>query len=413
MTTNGSRDEQATALERPVGLLQGTRDWLPDEFAGLKRLERTLLACFEAAGYREMRTPMLDFSELHERKSGAGVVAKLIELADERHGHVCLRPELTASIVRAFAEAEPCPELPWRVSMTGVVFRDENVRPGYDREFTQVGVERVGDGGADADAELIWLADHALRDAGGRDVIVRIGHVGLVLEMLEGSGLPPAVRASLIDVMSEAAAEGHDLRAVETALDRLSGWLLLEETEAVIPTPSPTRETTRLFRQLVPNVMGRRSASEILNRLRRKWELGRSLRAVLERLHQRVIALARLRGPATLVVDRLRAEFRELAPHSVNELIELVARLDDRGVSPSRVELDMGFGRGLGFYTQMIFELIVPAPAGPIEVCGGGRYDGLARVLGSSRDDRGAGFAFGLERLLSVLGSTRNGGPQP
>jgi histidyl-tRNA synthetase len=51
----------------------------------------------------------------------------------------------------------------------------------------------------------------------------------------------------------------------------------------------------------------------------------------------------------------------------------------------------------------MIFELIVPTPQGPVEVCGGGRYDGLARVLGSDRDDRGVGFAFGLERLLHVL----------
>jgi histidyl-tRNA synthetase len=51
----------------------------------------------------------------------------------------------------------------------------------------------------------------------------------------------------------------------------------------------------------------------------------------------------------------------------------------------------------------MIFELIAPGPEGPIEVCGGGRYDGLARVFGSDRDDRGVGFAFGLERLLGAL----------
>ena len=51
----------------------------------------------------------------------------------------------------------------------------------------------------------------------------------------------------------------------------------------------------------------------------------------------------------------------------------------------------------------MIFELVVATPGGPVEVCGGGRYDGLARVLGSDRDDRGVGFAFGLERLMETL----------
>ena len=50
----------------------------------------------------------------------------------------------------------------------------------------------------------------------------------------------------------------------------------------------------------------------------------------------------------------------------------------------------------------MIFELVVATPGGPVEVCGGGRYDGLARVLGSDRDDHGVGFAFGLERLAET-----------
>src|SRR6185437_4525303 len=80
--------------------------------------------------------------------------------------------------------------------------------------------------------------------------------------------------------------------------------------------------------------------------------------------------------------------------------------------APERITLDLGFGRGIGFYSRMIFELIAPTPRGPVEVCGGGRYDGLARVLGSDRDDRGVGFAFGLERVRDVLaarGSAKEG----
>jgi histidyl-tRNA synthetase len=55
----------------------------------------------------------------------------------------------------------------------------------------------------------------------------------------------------------------------------------------------------------------------------------------------------------------------------------------------------------------------VPTRDGPIEVCGGGRYDGLARVLGSARDDRGVGFAFGLERLTSSLAARGIRGKKP
>ena len=57
-------------------------------------------------------TPILEFAELHERKSGAGIVARLFEISGGGTGEICLRPELTASIVRAYAEAAECPPLP-------------------------------------------------------------------------------------------------------------------------------------------------------------------------------------------------------------------------------------------------------------------------------------------------------------
>ena len=148
---------------------------------------------------------------------------------------------------------------------------------------------------------------------------------------------------------------------------------------------------------------GRRSAGEIIDRLRRKWDLGHSLSEVLSRVREQVHALADLRGPAGPILDRLDREYAALAPDSVAALRSLLDMLGHHGVDAGRIELDLGFGRGIGFYTQMIFEIMVPTGDGPVEVCGGGRYDGLARVLGSHRDDRGAGFAFGLERLYAVL----------
>ncbi|MFO0889734.1 MAG: HisS family protein [Isosphaeraceae bacterium] len=399
--------------ERQVGRVRGTRDWLTGDFARLAGLERRLLDQFARAGYRPMRTPILEVSELHERKSGAGIVAKLFEVPGAGTSAICLRPELTAGIVRAYAEVPECPPLPLRVSVSGPVFRFEAPSPGRDREFTQIGVELIGAGGPDADAEVIWLADWTLRALGIADATIRIGHVGLILELLGRCGLPPAAPSARVDSLSEAAAEGESVRAIESALERLAGWL--READEAPEILKPTAEgadhgVDRLFRHLVPDVTGRRAGHEIIGRLRRKWELAHSLHDVLDRVRDKVHALADLHGAAGPTLDRLDREFAALAPDSVAALRKLVAMLEHHGVSPARVELDLGFGRGIGFYTQVIFELIVPTPAGPVEVCGGGRYDGLARVLGSDRDDRGAGFAFGLERLLGVLASRPGGG---
>ena len=390
-------------MEKPVGLVRGTRDWFPDDYARLLDLEATLLKSFADAGYRRMRIPVLEHTELHERKSGAGIVGKLYELAEGHQSRACLRPELTAGIVRAYCEAGEAPPLPWRVCVSGPVFRHETMRAGYDREFLQAGVEMLGASGPESDAEVICLAWKTLRQLGIANPTLRIGHVGLILEMLRRSGLPESARAALVERLSEAAAEGRDIGALEAALEQLSGWLSVEREEAQVVGSESDSSVDRLFRTLVPNVTGRRTAAEILGRLRHKWELAHSLQDVVSRLREHMRQLSTFCGPATSVLSRLREEYATLAPDSVSALGSLTAALGRLGVDLGRVEFDLGFGRGIGFYSQMVFELIVPTPDGPVEVCGGGRYDGLARVLGSDRDDRGVGFAFGLERLAGVV----------
>jgi len=400
------RWDSSMAVERPVALVRGTRDWLPADYTRLAVLERRLLDSFAQAGYEPVRTPILEFTELHERRSGAGIVSKLFELAAGGPAGVCLRPELTASIVRAFAAAPVCPPLPWRVSSSGPVFRYESDPAGGRlREFTQAGVELIGAGGPAVDAEAIGLADRTLEMAGIPDATIRIGHAGLILEVLGHTGLPVAASSALVEMLSAAAAEGKGIQALDSVLVRLAGWLKSGgDAEAIVPAVSQTddRGVDRLFRHLVPDVTGRRSGHEIIHRLRRKWDLDHSLSEILGRVRGQFHALAELRGPARSVLERLEQTFAAQAPRSISDLGELVSQLGQCGVESGRVELDLGFGRGIGFYTQMIFELVVPTPGGPIEVCGGGRYDGLARVLGSDRDDRGVGFAFGLERLAEA-----------
>ena len=401
-----SRMNESPAAERPVGLVRGTRDWLPDDYARLAALERRLLDFFERAGYRLVRTPILEFTDLHERKSGAGIVAKLFELVGGGSSAICLRPELTASIVRAYAEASEPPALPWRVSSSGPVFRYESApRVGVLREFTQVGVELIGAPGPAADAEIIRLAYDSLKGVGITEATVRVGHVGLILEILGQAGLPQSAASALVEMLSAAAADGKGIQALETGLDRLGEWLRSGgDAEAIVPAVSDADDggVDRLFRHLVPDVTGRRSGHEIINRLRSKWQLDHSLSQILGRVRDQFHRLGELRGRAHTVLERLDQNFADLAPRSIADLNALVDQITKHGLDAKRVEVDLGFGRGIGFYSQMIFELIVATPQGSVEVCGGGRYDGLARVLGSNRDDRGVGFAFGLERLMEI-----------
>jgi histidyl-tRNA synthetase len=288
--------------------------------------------------------------------------------------------------------------------MTGPVFRrEQGPAPGHYREFTQAGVELLGAGGAEADAEVIALALHALQGVGLPGATVRIGHVGLILELFRSAGLPTSAFDALVENLSAAASEGETIGALESALARLAGWLSTPEENSLAPSSQNDAAVDRLFRTLVPSIVGRRSSDEIVERLHRKWSLAHSLHDVLNLVRQQVHALADLHGPAYEVLGRLDSQFAASAPEAVASLRELVAALDDRGILPDRITLDLGFGRGIGFYSRMIFELMVQTTAGSLTVGGGGRYDGLAQVLGSDRDARGVGFALGLERLALAL----------
>lgn len=404
--------------ESPIDEVRGTRDWLPADFAHLASIERRLLERFARAGYLPIRTPILEPIELHERKSGAGIVSKLFEITTSPQARLCLRPELTASIVRAYVAARQAPPLPWRVSCSGPVFRLERETGDRQlREFTQTGVELLGTPGPEADAEVISLAHDSARDAGLANPHIRIGHVGLILELFERSGLPPAARAALVEILSESAAGGQGVQSLEASLDQLDGWLRAGRADAdeIVPAVGEAGAggVDRLFRHLVPDVAGRREGHEILNRLRKKWELAHSLTDAVARVRDQIHELASSRGPARRVAEGVAATLGEFAPVAVASLRELIAALEQRGIDSDRVELDLGYGRGIGFYSQMIFELVALTPHGPVDVCGGGRYDGLARVLGSDRDDRGVGFAFGLERLAQAVEPPRGGGEAP
>jgi histidyl-tRNA synthetase len=393
--------------EPSIPKVKGTVDWLPTDHERLLAIESRLLREFSLAGFDRLNTPVLEPVELHERKSGAGIVGKLFEVSGLSGPRVCLRPELTAGVVRAYTQADPAPPLPWRISHSGPTFRrDATSRPGRLREFRQVGVERLGDSGIHADAELLALAWTSLHATGVVDARIRIGHVGLILEMLGRSGLPPTAQASLVEMLSEAAAEGGDVGSVGRGLDHFAEWLGRASGGEHLPLPTDGIDDSgveRLFRTLVPVINGRRSGREILGRLRRKWDQGHSWLDALDRVRDRSRALSDLKGSPHRVLDRLAAEFERFAPDSIASVRSLVEALQLYGIPVDRMELDLGFGRGIGFYSQVVFEISATTPEGLIEVCGGGRYDGLARVLGSDRDDRGAGFAFGLERLDSVL----------
>jgi histidyl-tRNA synthetase len=145
-----------------IQAVRGTRDVLPDEVAAWQRVEAAARELFARYGYRELRTPVFEQTELFARGIGAetDIVSKEMYTFEDRDGgSLTLRPEATAGIVRAVIEHNLMnTDASLRVYALGPMFRRERPQKGRYRQFHQVDVEAFGFTSPTIDAEVVELA---------------------------------------------------------------------------------------------------------------------------------------------------------------------------------------------------------------------------------------------------------------
>lgn len=164
--------------------LRGTRDLLPDEVAAWRFLEETTHDVFSRYGFREIRTPIFEATELFARSVGAGtdIVRKEMYTFSAGDESVTLRPENTAPVVRAFVEhtlhRTIAAGFPERLYYLGPMFRYERPQKGRQRQFHQIGAEVLGAAEPLADAETIEMVWALLSALGIEDRELRLNTVG-------------------------------------------------------------------------------------------------------------------------------------------------------------------------------------------------------------------------------------------
>jgi len=174
----------------------GMRDLLPEEARQRRELENRLVDVFTGWGYQEVATPTLEFYDTLAVEMDAELDSQLYRFFDRDGRLLVLRPDMTTPIARLVATRLRHFSLPLRLFYIANVFRYESPQAGRLREFAQAGVELVGWGEAQADAEVIALAVKALSQAGLRDFQISVGQIQLFNAFMEELRIPEArVRA--------------------------------------------------------------------------------------------------------------------------------------------------------------------------------------------------------------------------
>jgi histidyl-tRNA synthetase len=156
----------------------GMRDILPPESARWRRFVEVFARVAEQAGYGQVMSPLLEDLGVFQRIGDAtDVVSKeMYDFVDKGGRHIALRPELTASICRAFVQHSP--PVPWKIWYTGSMFRYEKPQRGRYRQFDQVGIEVLGADDPNLDVEIVALGWEFFRALGLRQVTLILNSLG-------------------------------------------------------------------------------------------------------------------------------------------------------------------------------------------------------------------------------------------
>ncbi|MDQ1251908.1 MAG: histidyl-tRNA synthetase [Euryarchaeota archaeon] len=192
---------------------RGTRDFLPADNARRRYVEGILRDVARNWGYGEVVTPTFEHLDLFTLKSGEGIVEELYNFKDKGDREMTLRPELTAPVMRLYInELQPFSK-PLKLFYFENCFRYERPQKGRFREFWQFGVELIGSGKPDSDAEIIALADALLKAAGVKGTM-KIGNLAVTRTFMKG--FEPEIVSKVMRLIDKKEYEG-----LEALLDEI------------------------------------------------------------------------------------------------------------------------------------------------------------------------------------------------
>ncbi len=191
-------------MSKQIQPVRGTHDLMGEEMRLHHFIRESARGVTGLYGFEEVTTPIFEFTEVFHRTLGdtSDVVTKETYTFDDRGGEsITLRPELTASVVRAFLSAGLTQNLPFKAFYSGPAFRYERPQKGRLRQFHQIGVEMIGADSPWHDVEMLACAKQVLRSLGLDN------HVTLEINSLGDVESRASYRDILLTYLSDHAAD--------------------------------------------------------------------------------------------------------------------------------------------------------------------------------------------------------------
>lgn len=181
---------------------EGVRDIFQDECRQKLLIQEKIHQVFHRYGFQDVETPTFEFFEVFSREVGTTPSKDLYKFFDREGNTLVLRPDFTPSIARCAASYFPLEREPACLCYTGNTYVNNTSYQGRMKEATQMGVERIGDSSADADAELLALIVNCLLEAGLKEFQISVGQVNFFKALLEDAQMDEETENELRELIS-------------------------------------------------------------------------------------------------------------------------------------------------------------------------------------------------------------------
>jgi len=347
---------------------------------------------FLAAGFRRIEPAVLHPASIFLDLSGEEIRGRLFLTAGAAGQELCLRPEYTIPVCRAYLSSELAGKVA-EYAYFGPVFRSE----AEGGERLQTGLESFGRKDVEAaDAEIFALSMEAA--AAGGALSARLGDAGLFDSLLEALDLPDIWRRRL----RRGVAQGRSLSAI---LDGRGQSALAQPGVLAALESADHAGAKALVEDLLAiagiDAVGGRTVGEIADRfleqaaVRSGEPIDAGKRAVLESY----LAVSGDPDEAAVKLRRLADQAKLDLEQALDTFERRNGFIAARGVAIGETRFSAAFVRDFDYYTGFVFEARDPARAEAKPALGGGRYDGLARHLGAGEDIPAVGAAITIDRL--------------
>lgn len=376
----------------------------------LEKLSRSLLSVFEQSGHEFIAPAIIQPADVFLDAIGETLRARTYVFTDPDGAELCLRPDLTVPacryhVARNLDAAKPAA---YCYNATAFRFQPQGVTAVRPREFRQVGLERFGEKDREkAEALVVSNLLNALETVGAADWQLRMSDFGLFQSVLQAAEIPTRWQTRLAESFLRPELFAAELDRLKTDPGARAKKLDTKLLSALAPEDIEASEKTvaRYLSQNGVEWIGVRTIREMTASL---IDIVKDVDArPLEPQAAKLIEdYARLRGSISDIGGTVAKMVKSL--HGTNARIALdvfdrrLALLANAGIDLTRVEFAAEFGRDLGYYTGLVFEVVLPGLGPTAPVAGGGRYDKLIRYAGAVSDVPAVGAAIHAERLLAI-----------